>query len=306
MTLVSSDLTGVVDGQILDGIVEKVKYGSTIFALSDAEPMKFGDASIVTFDADPKMQFVEESGAKSSQDIKPSAVVAVPHKGQVTYRTSDEFLWRDEDYQAGIVAKMAEKAARALARGLDLGAYHRINPLTGNPIPGWTNYLNATSSRVAKGSDPDLDIEAAAGLVIANGANPTGIALDPSYAWEISTARYTDGRKKFPELGLGVDVTQFEGLSASVSNTVSGRPEAADTGVRAIVGDFREGLRWGIQRELPFHVIPYGDPDNSGRDLKGHNEVALRLEVVYAWYVFTDRFAVVDVNGAESSSSSSS
>lgn len=294
MVVKTSDLSGIMPKQILDGIVEKVKYGSTVVALSNAEPMLFGEATIVTFDQDPKAQFVEESGAKSSQDITPGHVTAVPRKAQVTYRTSDEFLWANEDYKLGVLAKFGEKASRALARGLDFGVYHRINPLSGTPVASWTNYLNATTLRVDESGNPDLDIEAAAGLVIANDAIPNGLALDPSYAWQISTARYADGRKKFPELGLGINVSSFEGLNASVSNTVSGRPEATDTGLRGIVGDFNEGIRWGIQRELPFTVIPYGDPDNAGRDLKGHNEVALRMEVVYAWYVFTDRFAVIE------------
>ena len=294
MVLQYSDLSGVLPGQVLDGMVEKVKYGSTISALSARDAMLFGPASIVTFDTDPKAQFVEESGAKDSQDISPDAVQAVPHKAQVTYRTSNEFLWADEDYRLGVLNKLAEKGARALARGLDLGVYHRINPLSGNVVTGWTNYLDATTHRVEATDAPDIDIEAAAGLVIADGSIPTGVALDPSYAWKIATARYSDGRKKFPDMGLSVTPATFEGLAASTSNTVSGRPEAADTGVRGIVGNFAEGIRWGIQKNLPFEVIPYGDPDNAGRDLKGHNEVALRLEVVYAWHVFTDRFAVIE------------
>lgn len=290
----TGDLTGILPTQILDGMVENVKYGSTIAALSRAEPMKFGDATIVTFDEDPKAEFVEESGAKSQTSAKPSHATAVPRKAVVTYRTSNEFLWADEDYQLGILGKLTEKGARAISRALDLGAYFRINPRTGNEISAWTNYLNATTNRVEIGGSADLDIEAAAGLVISGDSTPTGIALDPSYAWSIATARYADGRKKFPELGLGINVSTFEGIRASVSNTVSGRPEASDTGVRAIVGDFDEGIRWGIQKQMPFEVIPYGDPDNTGRDLKGHNEVALRLEVVYAWHVFADRFAVVE------------
>lgn len=294
MVAKTTDLSGILPPQILSGMVEKVKFGSTIAALSNADPMLFGDVNIVVFDQDPKAQFVEESGAKASQDIKPSFVTAVPHKAQVTYRTSDEFLWADEDYKVGILQKFSEKAARALARALDLGAYHRINPLSGTAITAWTNYLNATTLRVEAADAPDMEIESAAGLVIGANSIPTGAALDPGYAWKIATARYADGRKKFPDLGLGIDVTQFEGLKASVSNTVSGQPEAADTKVRGIVGDFNQGIRWGIQREIPFTVIPYGDPDNSGNDLKGHNEVALRAEILYAWYVFTDRFAVIE------------
>ena len=157
MVQTTGDLAGILPSQILGGIVEKVKFGSTIVALSSSEPMKFGNATIVTFDQDPKAQFVEESGAKSSQGIAPDSVTAVPRKAQVTYRTSDEFLWADEDYQLGILAKMGEKASRAIARGLDLGVYHRINPLTGNVIGGWTNYpshLRTWTSRSPRRSVP--------------------------------------------------------------------------------------------------------------------------------------------------------
>jgi hypothetical protein len=48
-----------------------------------------------------------------------------------------------------------------------------------------------------------------------------------------------------------------------------------------------------VQRELPVELIRFGDPDGQG-DLKRKNQIALRLEVVFGWYVFADRFAVVE------------
>src|SRR5690606_31589698 len=140
-------------------------------------------------------------------------------------------------------------------------------------------------------------VETAAGLVIGDGYRPTGIAMDPAYAWTLSTARYGDGRKKYPELGLGVDVSAFEGLQASISSTVSGKPndgDANDNGVRGIVGNFQQGIRWGVQKNFPFRMLEFGDPDNTGRDLAGHNEVLFRAEVIYAWYVFADQFSVIE------------
>lgn len=295
VTVTSSDVT--LPTQIVDGIVEKSKTGSTIAALSGQEPMRFGDVNIVTFDDDLTAEFVEESGAKSADDAKPSSVIAVPHKAVVNFRTSDEFKIADEDYQLGVLDKFEEKCARALSRALDLGAYYRLNPRTGTAVTGWSNYLNTTTNRVEKGANADLDVEAAAGLVIGDGYQPTGIALDPSYAWTLSTARYADGRKKYPELGFGVDVSSFEGLRASVSSTVSGKPkdgDAADNKVRAILGNFEQGIRWGVQRTFPFRMLEYGDPDNTGRDLAGHNEILFRAEVIFAWYVFADQFAVIE------------
>ncbi|WP_144627610.1 phage major capsid family protein [Arthrobacter woluwensis] len=298
MAVYTSDLSGILPAQILDGMVEKSKTSGTISALSTQEPMKFGEVTVVSFDQDPAAEFVEEGGAKSSEDIKPTSAKATPHKAVVTYRTSDEFLWADEDYQLGILDKFAEKGSRALSRALDLGAYFRLNPKTGNPITSWTNYLNSTTKRVEIGAaGPEAELEAATGLVIADGFAPTGIALTRGYAHAFTTERYPDGRKKFPELGMGLNINTLAGLRAAVSTTVQGKARDADTTdnkVRAIVGDFDEGIRWGIQKEIPFQVIPYGDPDNTGRDLKGHNEVALRMEIVYAWYVYADRFAVIE------------
>ena len=281
---------------IADGMVKKVVTGSTVAALSGREPMRFGNTDIITFNDVPKAEFVAEGANKASTTGSFGFVTATPKKAQVTMRFNQEVEWADEDYQLGVLSTLADAGATALARALDLGLYYRLNPLTGTAITAWTNYLNSTTKRVeipATKVEHDMLIESAAGLVIADQYTPNGLALDPSFAWNLSTARYSDGRKKFPELGLGVNVSAFEGLPASVSNTVSGRPEAADNKVRAIVGDYQGGIRWGVQRDLPVEIIRFGDPDGEG-DLKRKNQIALRLEIVYGWYVFTDRFAVIE------------
>lgn len=298
-TLVSGDLHFPTD--VADGIVQKAKTGSTIAALSGQEPMRFGNVDIITFDDDLTAEFVEQSGAKGADDAKPSFVTATPHKAVVQMRTSNEFQWADEDYRLGILDAFADKYALALARALDLGLYYRINPRTGTEVASWTNYLNTTTKRVEAGANADLDFEAAAGLVIGDGYGVNGVAFDPKHAWTLSTARYADGRKKFPELGLGDGITNFQGVNAAVSTTVSGKPtdgSAGDNGVRGIVGNFRSGIRWGVQKSFPFRVLEFGDPDNTGRDLAGHNEVLLRGEVVYGWHVFADQFAVIEEQAA--------
>jgi len=280
---------------IADGMVKDTKTGSTIAALSGREAQRFGNVDIITFNDFPKAEFVGQGADKGSSGGSFGSVTAEPHKAQVTMRFNEEVQWADEDYQLGVLQELADAGKVALARALDLGLYYRINPLTGTAITGWTNYLNTTTKRVeiTSTSAVDADIEAAVGLVIGAQKPVTGIAFDPSYAWTLATARFADGRKKFPELGFGVNLSAFQGLPASVGDTVSGRPEAADTKVRAIVGDFRSGIRWGVQRDIPVELIKYGDPDGQG-DLKRKNQIALRLEIVYGWYVFPDRFAVVE------------
>ena len=289
--------------EIADGMVKKTLSTSTIAKLSAQEPMRFGKTDIITFNDLPRAQFVEENGDKESTSGSFASVTAAPHKAQVTMRFSQEVQWADDEHQLGVLRTLASAGADALSRALDLGVFHRINPLNGQAITTWTNYINATTKRVELGkggSDPDADFRAAAGLIINDldtGVQVTGAALDPKFTWALANLMVKDGAgvtstPRYPQLGLGADVSSFMGVPVAVGSTVSGRPEAADTKVRAIVGDFTGGIRWGIQKELPVELITYGDPDGQG-DLKRKNQIALRLEIVYGWYAFVDRFAVV-------------
>lgn len=289
--------------EIADGMVKKTLSTSTIAKLSAQEPMRFGKTDIITFNDLPRAQFVEENGDKESTSGSFGSVTAAPHKAQVTMRFSQEVQWADDEHQLGVLRTLASAGADALSRALDLGVFHRINPLNGQAITTWTNYINATTKRVELGkggSDPDADFRAAAGLIINDldtGVQVTGAALDPKFTWALANLMVKDGAgvtstPRYPQLGLGADVSSFMGVPVAVGSTVSGLPEAADTKVRAIVGDFTGGIRWGIQKELPVELITYGDPDGQG-DLKRKNQIALRLEIVYGWYAFVDRFAVV-------------
>lgn len=289
--------------EIADGIVKKTLSTSTVAKLSSQEPMRFGKTDIIVFNDLPRAQFVEENGDKESTNGGFSSVTAMPHKAQVTMRFSQEAQWADEEYQLGILRMLADAGAEALSRALDFGVYHRISPLTGQAVTTWTNYLNSTTNRVEMGkggSDPDADFRTAAGLIINNvdtGVQVTGAALDPKFTWALANLMVKDGAgvtstPRYPMLGLGADVTSFMGVPVAVGSTVSGLPEATDTKVRAIVGDFTNGIRWGIQKELPVEMITAGDPDGQG-DLKRKNQIALRLELVYGWYVFPERFAVI-------------
>ncbi len=289
--LASSGIT--LPKNIAAGLWSKATTGSVVAALSGSEPMQFGNVDIMTFDADPRAEYVAEGGDKAASAVTFSSKTVVPHKAQVTMRFNEEVQWADEDYQLGVLQALSDSASRALSRALDLGVIHRINPLTGTAAASITGKLNDTTNRVEVAGNADLEVEAAAGLVIADGFRPNGVAFDPAYAWTLATSRYADGRKKYPELGFDTNLSNFEGLRAAVSSTVSATPEATDTKLRGIVGDWST-IRWGVQREVPVELIRYGDPDGQG-DLKRKNQIALRLEVVYGWaFLSLDAFAAIN------------
>lgn len=288
---------------IADGMITEARSTSVVAKLSGREPQRFGDTDYITFNDFPKAEFVAEGADKSHTTGGFDSVTAVPHKAQVTMRFNQEVQWLDEDYQLGVFTELSSAASVALSRALDLGLIHRINPLSGSAIGGWTNYLDATTNRVfwdTGADDADDSFREAVGeLVTADPAWPvTGAAFDPKFSWALANLKRADGSgetsdMRYPTLGFGTNVESFMGLDVAQGSTVSGTPEASDTGTRAIVGDWQGGIRWGIQRELPVEIIRYGDPDGQG-DLKRKNQIALRLEIVYGWYVFPERFAVIE------------
>ena len=53
-------------------------------------------------------------------------------------------------------------------------------------------------------------------------------------------------------------------------------------------------FKWGYAKDVFFKVIEAGDPDNSGQDLAGHNQVYLRCEAYIGWGILDpDSFAIV-------------
>lgn len=296
----TSDAAVLMPRNIADGMITASRTTSVVARLSNREPQRFGETDYITFNDFPKAEFVEEGADKASTSGGFGSVTAKPHKAQVTMRFNQEVQWADEDYQLGVFRELSGAGQVALSRALDLGLIHRINPLTGAVISGWTNYLTAATKIIeANSSDADVNFKTAVGkLVTASPKWPVnGAAFDPLFSWDLASLYAKDGsgstsQPRYPQLGFGTNVTDFMGVNVAQGDTVSGTPEADDTGIRAIVGDWQNGIRWGVQRELPVEIIRFGDPDGQG-DLKRKNQIALRLEIVFGWYVFADRFAII-------------
>jgi len=278
----------------LGAIVDRVRDESVIAKLSPERPTLFGNVAAVRLSRKPRAQIVAEGAQKAADDVELSSVTASPIKIQTTVRVSDEVRWADADHQMGIVDEVTTAIAGSIARAVDLIAIHGINPLTGTAATSVTAALNDTNNRVAAAGAPTDEVDEAVGLVASSGVHlPTGLGLDPAYAFALATDKDDEGRRLNPELGYGLNAAAYHGLGVARSSAVSGRPEAEDTGIRAIVGDFGQ-LAWGFQRNLPVSVIEFGDPDGEG-DLQRLNQVAYRAEAVLYVAIFdVDAFAVVE------------
>src|SRR5690606_1957853 len=65
-SLATSGLT--LPKHLASGLWAKAQTGSTVAALSNAEPMLFGETQLMTFTTPPKAQYVAEGGSKSGTD----------------------------------------------------------------------------------------------------------------------------------------------------------------------------------------------------------------------------------------------
>ena len=98
--------------------------------------------------------------------------------------------------------------------------------------------------------------------------------MAPAFKNALAKMKNTTGARLYPELGWGSVLTSIQGLPADSNSTVS----FGTSKDRAIVGDFANAFKWGYAKTMTFEIIPYGDPDNTGVDLKGSNQIYLRCE----------------------------
>jgi len=278
--LTTGDL--VIPKEILEPWIKKVSEGSVISTLSAQTPMKFGKGEAFVFNIG-EAEYVGEGANKGPSTITKTSQTTDPFKFHKTVRWTEEVQWADEDHQLGVVQEILSQIQPSLSRALDFGVIHGINPTGGAAVAAMTQRLVNTTKTVEVGTEaPYTYIDAADNLLLADGFVPSDIALDPKFTNGFSTLRDASGRKLYPDLNLGSDISTLEGHRAATSRTVGATGVAAvDPKLRAIVGDF-SAVRWGIQKVLGLEVIKYGDPDGQG-DLKRNNQIAFRAEVVYGW-----------------------
>lgn len=103
----------------------------------------------------------------------------------------------------------------------------------------------------------------------------------------------------YPEIPLNLQVGTLDGIKAATSATVNGAKAKTPTNVLAIMGDFSL-IKWGMVRDITSEIIPYGDPDQTGVDLKAHNQIAYRTEAMFSYAVVEPKaFAVLKTSTEE-------
>lgn len=275
--------------ELTNELIKKVRGKSSLAALSEAEPVRFNGQTIFTFSLDKEVDVVAENGAKSNGGATITAVNMTPVKIEYGTRVSDEFVRASDEIRLQYLRAFAEGFARKMARGIDIMAFHGLNPRTGaaSTVIGTNHFDSQVNQTVTfAAASANDNIEAAIALVDAAEHEVTGLAMAPAMRAALGALKTstTSNESLFPELAWGNNPGTIRGLRADTNATVSFGTNTVD---RAILGNFRDFFRWGYAANIPIEVIEYGNPDNDATagDLKGHNQVYLRGEAYIGWAI---------------------
>lgn len=255
-------------------IFNKVHGKSSLAKLSGQVPVSFTGTDVFTFDFDNEVSVVAENGAKVAGGANADPVTIKPVKVEYGARVSDEFMTASEERQLEILAAFQEGFAKKLAKGLDLMALHGVNPYsnTASTVIG-TNNLDSQATAVSGQTDMETGI--AAGVSAITNYDVNGVILSKAAGAELGQVK-ENGVTVYPQLKWGGEIDSLNGLAADVNVTADASNPVA------YVGDFA-AFKWGFAKDIFFKVIEYGDPDNTGSDLAGHNQVYLRCEAYIGW-----------------------
>ncbi|MDT6951840.1 phage major capsid protein [Companilactobacillus alimentarius] len=266
---------------LVTDLIDKVKGRSSLALLSGQKPVQFNGQKEFTFTMDNDIDIVAENGKKTEGGVSLAPVTIVPLKVEYGARVSDEFMYASDEEKIDILRSFNDGYAKKLARGLDLMVFHGINPRTkeASTIIG-DNSLDKKVTQTVEFNekDPDKNIEDAVKLVQGSDNLITGMAIDSQFSSALAQMRDGNNNRLFPTLAWGANPGSINGLQTDINNTVS-----AGSDDYAILGDFTNMFQWGFSKQIPMDVIQYGDPDNSGKDLKGYNQVYLRSETYLGW-----------------------
>lgn len=264
-------------------ITKRAKDTSTIAALSPSEPQLFLDKDYMVFTGNSEAEVVAEGAQKSSYEETLTPVVGKRFKVQTTTRLSNELQWADDDAKLEIISKIQADQAAAMGRVLDYVVYHAFDPKKKTTLEGF-NALAKTAVGVPATDDRVADIDSLAEAV-SDEYDINGIALSKTMANELRKIRVpSTGQRFYPEIPINLQVGNLDGIPAATSGTVNGRLVTPETGILAFLGDFRL-IKWGMVRDIWSEIIEYGDPDNTGKDLKGVNQIAYRTEAMYSYAI---------------------
>ena len=237
----------------------------------------------MVFTGNSEAEVVAEGAQKSSYEETLTPVVGKRFKVQTTTRLSNELQWADDDAKLEIISKIQADQAAAMGRVLDYVVYHAFDPKEENDPRRLQRARQNSGRRAGHRRSRRRHRQPRRGRqrrVRHQRHRPVQDHGERAAQDRVPST----GQRFYPEIPIGLQVGNLDGIPAATSGTVNGRLVTPATGILAFLGDFRL-IKWGMVRDIWSEIIEYGDPDNTGKDLKGVNQIAYRTEAMYSYAI---------------------
>lgn len=257
--------------------------GAVLSLVTETPQINVGDNTVLTLAGRAKGQLLHEGSAKADNGRQITPKPFTTAKLVYSQRVTDEFMRWTEQKQADFVGGLVNNwLTKSMPKDIDTVVIHGMDPFTEQVDTNLSDYMTKSGSSILVPSTGEtasaLDTDFATAVGRLNGQDIDGIAIAPSAAAKLSTI-VEGGIRKYSGLSvMGLEGTQMAGRRAAST------PEVGANGVQLIMGDWSK-LLLGFAGEASWRVHVAGDPDNTGRDLAGYNEVLIRLETHFGFRV---------------------
>lgn len=271
--------------EIVKEIFSKVQGHSALANLSGQEPIPFSGTEQFIFNLEGNAQIVGEGEDKKPGEATLTSKVIKPLKFVYQARITDEFKYATREQQLNYLSAFSNGFAVKIAEAFDIAALHGLEPrsMTDASFKDTNSFDGLITGNVIEFNTDNIedDIETSVQTVISGGGSVNGLALSHQAASALGKVTI-NGVPQYQEFRFGGRPTSFHGMKVDVNNTLVTVKVDAEKD-HAIVGDFNNSFKWGYALNIPMEIIEYGDPDNTGRDLKNRNEILLRAEAHIGW-----------------------
>ena len=271
--------------ELVTELMNKVKGYSTLAKLSAQTPIPFNGSQQFVFNLEGNAQIVGEGETKKPGKATIEAKVIRPLKFVYQARITDEFKYCSEAKQVDYLQAFSDGFAKKIAAAFDLAAIHGLEPksLTDASFKA-TNSIDGLVNAVEFNAKTQFDdqIDSIVQTVV-DDYDVTGLALSPAAGQALAQIK-VNGVVQYPEFRFGQNPDAFYGMASDVNKTLATKGATSENDY-VIAGDFQNAFKWGYAENIPLEIIEYGDPDQTGRDLKANNEILLRAESFIGWGV---------------------
>lgn len=273
------------DPELVTDLINKVQGTSVLAKLSKQVPIPFAGVEQFVFNLEGNAQIVGEGEQKKAGQATLTSKVIKPLKFVYQARITNEFMKVSEEKKIAYLKAFNDGFAKIIARSFDIAGLHGLEPktMTDASFKAENSFDGVVTGNVVTFNAGSIDdnIDAAVAQVTSGGNEVNGIALSPTAGQALSKLK-VNGVVQYPEFRFGQNPDTFYGMQSDVSKNLTTVGGTAKTD-HVIVGDFENRFKWGYSENIPLEIIEFGDPDQTGRDLKAYNEICLRTEVFIGW-----------------------